>query len=271
MVEKSLSVRTPPGKTTEVPGTAVISKVMRLLQALSDAPAGSTIAELCRATGYPRPTVHRLLSVLTQEGMVSNEEAGRRILLGPRLISLAFRAWDGSDLRHRAQPYLVQLRDETDETVHLAVPSGGEMVYVDKLESRHAVRMASRIGTRVALHSSAVGKAFLAALPEAESEAMMATLAQPAFTTHTLTSLPALRQEIVSTRARGYAIDLQENELDICCYGAAIPGPDGRPIGCLSVSMPRYRFDKQEPAHLVKALHSCTAHIARAASSQPVT
>ncbi|HTI03149.1 MAG TPA: IclR family transcriptional regulator, partial [Acidisoma sp.] len=248
----------------DVPGTAVISKVMRLLQAISDAPSGTTVAELCRATGYPRPTVHRLLGVLAQEGMVGSEGLRGRVLLGPRLVSLAYRAWHGSDLRRRALPHLAALRDETDETVHLAVPSAGEMVYIDKLESRRAVRMASRIGTRVSLHSSSVGKAFLASLPETESEALIANLAMPAFTPHTLTDQAALKAEIAATRRRGYATDLQENELDICCYGGAIRGVAGSPIGCISISMPRYRFESQDPTRFAEALHRCTGNIAAA-------
>lgn len=253
-----------------MPGTAVIAKVMRLLQAVSDAPSGSTPAELCRATSFPRPTVHRLLRVLLQEGMVTSDGPRARIRLGPRLVSLAYRAWDGSDLRRAAQPHLLALRDETEETVHLAVPSTGEMVYIDKLESRHAVRMASRIGTRVALHSSSVGKAYLANMAPAESEALIATLVLSSFTAYTVRDHAALSQEIAATRARGYAMDLQENELDICCYGAAIPGAEGSLIGCISISMPRYRFESQAPERFLKALHLCTSRIAEAVSRHPM-
>lgn len=253
----------------EIPGTAVITKTMRLLQTVADAGGPARLADLCRVTGFPRPTVHRLLAVLAAEGMIVSDAVTGAFSLGPRLISLAFQAWDGSDLRRIAHPYLLSLRDSTEETVHLAVPSGSEMVYIDKLESRHAVRMASRIGTRVSLHSSSVGKAYLACLPQSELDRLLQGPAPAAHTDHTLTAWPAIRTGIAATRARGYALDLQENERDICCFGAAIRGTDGRAIGCISVSMPRYRFESDQAGRIPARLTACVADIARAAAAAP--
>ncbi|MCB8880904.1 IclR family transcriptional regulator [Acidisoma cellulosilytica] len=253
----------------DVPGTAVIAKTMRLLQAVADAKGPAKLGDLCRLTGFPRPTVHRLLAVLAAEGMIVADNASGAFTLGPRLISLAFLAWDGSDLRRIAQPFLVALRDSTDETVHLAVPSGAEMVYIDKLESRHVVRMASRIGTRVSLHSSSVGKAFLASLPVAALEKLLQGPQPLAYTPHTKTAWPDIGAEISATRSRGYALDLQENELDICCFGAAITGADGKAAGCISVSMPRYRFEAGQDHTILEALKDCVARIALALAAMP--
>lgn len=140
------------------------------------------------------------------------------------------------------------------------------MVYIDKLESGRAVRMAPRIGTRVSLHSSSVGKAWLAALPEPELAEWLPRLVMVAHTRFTRTEPAAVREEIAATRRRGYAVDLQENELDICCYGRAIPGRDGRALGCVSLSMPRYRFEELAPETADAALRRCVEGIAAAAS-----
>jgi len=249
-----------PNDRTDVPGAAAFGKFMRAVQAIADAPGELTVASLARQTGFPRPTAHRIVAALVAEGLAMEEPRSGRLALGPRLISLAFRSWDRSDLRRAAQEHLVALRDALDETVHLAIPSGSEMVYIEKLESRRNVRMASRIGTRVALHSSSVGKAWLAALPSEERAAARLTLT--ARTARTFTERAALMADVEATQARGYALDLQENELDICCYGAAIAGRDGRPVGCISVSLPRYRFEEQPRQPIVSALLDCVRNIA---------
>ena len=87
------------------------------------------------------------------------------------------------------------MRDSTGETVHLAVHSGGRMVYIEKLESPSAVRMASRIGASVAMHSTAVGKAFLAGMPPAQRAALLADLVLSALTPRTVTLRPPRRPE----------------------------------------------------------------------------
>ncbi|TNC09885.1 IclR family transcriptional regulator [Methylobacterium terricola] len=251
------------GLRPEIPGTAAFGKFMRVLQAVADAPEAATVAGLAKRTALPRPTVHRIAAALTAEGLVTDENGVLR--LGPRLVSLAFQSWDGSLLRQAAGASLARLRDDLDETVHLAVPDHGEMVYIDKLESHRTVRMASRIGTRVALHTSAVGKAWLATLPEPELDALLGRLALPARTPHSLTDPAALRRAVAETRERGHSLDLQENELDICCYGMALRGARGRVLGGISVSLPRYRFETLPPETVLRAMTACAEDVARVA------
>jgi DNA-binding IclR family transcriptional regulator len=245
-----------------VQGAAALAKAMAVLQAVSDAADPPSVAALARATGLPRPTVHRIVAALAAEGMVFETARGGAFGLGPRLMALAGRAWDRFELRNLAAAELAALRDTTGETVHLAVRSGGGMVYVDKLESPQAVRMASRIGTGVPLHSSSVGKAWLAALPAAEAAALLPRLALAAMTPRTLTTLPALRAEIERIRARGYAVDAEENERDIWCYGGAIPAASGAALGCVSVSIPTYRAATDDPDRYAAPLLACCRRIA---------
>jgi DNA-binding IclR family transcriptional regulator len=212
---------------SQVAGTAAFSKFMTVLQAVADAPSPSAIADLVRASGYPRGTVYRIVAALLQQGMIaetaaSAPAAGVRYALGPRLLQLASRAWSELDLRAALADALQALRDETGETVHLAVPAGKEMIYIDKLESQGPVRMASRVGGRLALHCTAAGKAYLAALPEAEADALIGMLALPGRMPNTITDAALLRQELVRIRQRGYAVDDEENERGIVCYGVAI-------------------------------------------------
>lgn len=252
------------GRRDAIPGTAAFSKFMRVLQAVSDADDPMTIARLAAVTKLPRPTVYRIVAALRAEGMLDEKGDSGLLVPGPRLISLARRSWDRSDLRKAAEGPLARLRDRLDETVHLAVRSGVDMIYVDKLESQQTVRMMSRVGTHVPLHSSSVGKAWLAAMAPEEAAKIVATLPLERRTAHTITSRDLLIEEIAATRRRGYARDLQENELDISCYGRAILDRRGNPAGCISVSMPRYRFESTDQALVTEAMAACVADIARA-------
>ena len=146
------------------------------------------------------------------------------------------------------------------ETVHLAVPSAQGMVYIDKLESPQTVRMASRIGTRVTLYSSSVGKAYLAALPADVCDSLIEQIEFARFTPNTITSRAKLRKEIRATAERGYSLDDEENELQIFCCGAAILDADGAPVGCISISMPLYRHSEAATqANASRLLDACRA------------
>jgi DNA-binding IclR family transcriptional regulator len=245
-----------------VQGTAAFGKFMRVLQAVADVPEDATVGRLCHDTGLPRPTVHRIVAALVVEGMLSEDGQGR-LRLGPRLVSLAFRSWDGSLLRQAAGEPLLRLRDALDETVHLAVHDRGEMVYVDKLESQQVVRMTSRIGTRVTLHASAVGKAWLATLNEADLALYLARAVLTPRTSYSITDPAHLRAEIGQIRAQGYATDFQETELDIGCYGQVLVGPQRRVLGCVSVSLPAYRFETTPRDKVLAAMQACVDDVAR--------
>jgi DNA-binding IclR family transcriptional regulator len=228
----------------KVAGTAAFSKFMAVLQAVADAPSPPLIGDLVRACGYPRPTVYRIVAALVEQGMVTETAVpggAGAFSLGPTLIQLASRAWSQLDLRVALADDLQALRDETGETVHLSVPAGREMVYVDKLESQGPVRMASRVGGRLSLHSSAAGKAYMAALPGPASDELVSKLTLTGFMPNTITQAQALLDELARVRRRGYAVDNEENERGIVCYGVAIAGAAGQPLACVSVSTLQYR------------------------------
>ncbi|PLZ04351.1 IclR family transcriptional regulator [Burkholderia sp. WAC0059] len=255
--------------TKAVAGAAAFSKFMAVLQLIADAEAPPNVAALAAGSGFPRPTVYRIVAALEAEGLICENADGGTYGLGPRLISLASRSWAGSNLRVASADALRTLRDLTRETVHLAVPSLPGMVYIDKLESPQTVRMASRIGTRVSLHSSSVGKAYLAALEPAVRESLIDALECVRFTPNTIVSAAKLRKEIAATAARGYAVDDEENELQIVCYGAAIPGADGVPAGCVSISMPLFRRnDAAMQTNIRHLLDACAAISARLGRDQ---
>jgi DNA-binding IclR family transcriptional regulator len=242
----------------QVAGTAAFSKFMHVLQLVADAEAPMNVGALMRASGYPRPTVHRIVQALVAERLLVESPQGATLALGPRLIQLASRSWGRSELRLAAVDELKRLRDITGETVHLAVPNGRSMVYIEKLESPSAVRMASRIGSSVSLHSTAVGKAYLAALEDAALEPLLEGLPMPRHTPNTTADLAALREQIRWIRTHGWAADNDENEPGIFCFGAAVRGAGGTPVAAISVStlVFRQKADPQQ-AYVAPLLEAC--------------
>ena len=166
----------------------------------------------------------------------------RRYRLTGKILRLAHGVARSLDLQRVARPHLKALRDRLRETVHLGVMEDLGVFYVDKLESpTTASSSCSRWARTMPLHSTSLGKAILAALPEDEREAKYR--ADGLRAAHGPDDLPrstAFREEIALTQARGYATDDRENEPLGACVAAAIIGPDGRPVGAISVSGPHY-------------------------------
>ncbi|NGN44735.1 IclR family transcriptional regulator [Mesorhizobium sp. CGMCC 1.15528] len=231
------------GVPTHVQGAASFSKFITVLQIIADAPGTLDIAQLTKRAPFPRGTVYRLVAALMAEGLVTQSGEGGTFRLGPRLLQLAAKTWEDSDLRTIARDFLVSLRDATDEAVHLAVPSNNRMVYIDKLVGSNRVQMKTSIGGQVELHSTSVGKAWLSGLPDQRLLEVIKSLDLRRHTAKTFTTPETLFDELKRTREQGFAFDDEENEPDIRCLGSPIFNRSGEPVGAVSISMPVYRHD----------------------------
>lgn len=243
-----------------VQGTASFSKFMTVLQVIGDNPGKLDIAQLTAKAPFPRATTYRIVAGLAAEGLVMQNPDGT-YTLGYRLIQLASKSWEASDIRTAARPFIEALRNATKETVHLAVPSGNGMAYIDKLESPNAVRMMTRIGARVEFHSTSVGKAYLAALPEERARQIVAALELRPFTEFTFTDRNLFLDEVKKTRDRSYSYDHEENERDIRCFGSAIFDRSGEPVAGVSISIPLYRYDEDKHADYARMILETAASI----------
>lgn len=249
-----------------VQGAAAFSKFIVVLQAIAEEPGKLDMSRLNKSLTYPRGTLYRIITALLAEGLISEDVNDGTFRLGHRLINLASKSWEESDLRSTAQAHIRALRDATGETVHLAVPSGNGMVYIDKLESPRTVRMTSRIGTRVELYSTSVGKAYLAALSPDRYREIADRLDMRTRTPNTITDIHALDADIETARQRGYSCDNEENEPDIRCFGAAIIDRSGQPVGGVSLSIPIYRFEEKPRSFYIEKIQETVRSISYALS-----
>lgn len=218
-----------------------LDRALSILEFVAERPR--RINEVAEHLGVHHSTALRLLHSLRGHGYV-NELPDHTYRVGPATFRLGFTALERIPLRAIARPYMQQLNRETGETIHLGTLENGEVVYVEKVEARHRVRMHSSIGGIAGLHSTGVGKAILAFLPEAQQDRLLADYPLERYTATTITSLEELKADLAATRARGYAINNGELEDGILGVACPILGSDGTVAGGLSIVAPASRFDR---------------------------
>ena len=181
------------------------------------------IKTLAQATGFPPPTVHRLLAVLAQSSYVRQDPQTKEYLLSVKLLELGAKVRGQLDLIALARPFMKEISESSGETVNLVVFDHFEAVYVEQeSNTRTMLRMFTRVGARVPLYCSGVGKAYLAAQDEAKALEYFAGQAKTRHTDRTIVDSDTFRGELAMIRRRGYAVDNEEMEAGVCCAAALI-------------------------------------------------
>jgi DNA-binding IclR family transcriptional regulator len=218
-----------------------LQRGLRLLQLFSQAERGLTTMQVARLSGLPVSTVHRFLVNLESSGFL-NCSANGVYHLGLSCFAVGQAALGQLDIRRLSLPYLLELNQQTRETIHLTVRHGITAVYVEKIDSPEQLRIHSRIGAAVPLYCTAVGKVMLAYMPEPEREQILRQLDLKRMTANTVGSLQELQTELQRVRKNGYACDLEEHEVHIRCIAAPIRNHTGAVQSSLSVTAPVVRM-----------------------------
>ncbi|MCP2330716.1 IclR family transcriptional regulator [Actinoalloteichus caeruleus] len=221
-----------------------------------------SLDDLAERLGVHKTTVLRLLRTLESERFVFRDDA-HRYHLGSRLFALSSLALEQREVRNIASPHLAELNQRTGQTVHLAVYEAGEVIYVDKYDSRHPVRMYSRIGLRAPLNCAAVSKVLLADMPPAKRRGVVDGIDFVRFTDQTITDAPTLLAELDRVADQGYAVDQAEHESFINCVGAPVRDASGRVAAAVSVSVPTVVLSYEQVLELLPDLLSTAAAISR--------
>jgi DNA-binding IclR family transcriptional regulator len=217
-----------------------LDRALTLLSGLAE--GAKTLDQLAEEIGVHKSTVLRLMRTLESHHLV-RREGPRHYRLGSALFDLANRALEDRDVRRSAESALAALNERTGHTVHLATYEDGEVVYIDKYEGRHSVRMYSRVGKRAPLHCTAVGKVLVAALGPARRAEVAGSLEFTPLTANTITSAEDYLAELAAVAERGYAVDNAEHEDFIHCVAAPIRGDGGAVLAAVSVSVPKVLLD----------------------------
>ncbi|MBB6734731.1 IclR family transcriptional regulator [Cohnella zeiphila] len=211
------------------------------------------ITEISARMGLHKSTVHSLLKTLQLHRYIEQDEHGL-YRLGMRLLEKGQLLLQGFDIREIAGGPLRELSDETGQSVHLVIRDGAQGVYIDKVEGSRAAIRYSRIGRRVPLHSSAVGKVLAAFMPDAERERLLKNYEYSRHTPHTIASEAAFRDELRSVRDKGVAYDREENEPGVRCASAPVYDHAGNVAAAISISTMAATVDDEELASFARRL-----------------
>lgn len=230
-----------------------------LLDILADTPEGHTLAELAEAAGVPEATAHRLLTVLADLHVVRIGDRGRW-RVGRRCLELGAAYLDSVEIREEARGLMRELTERTGETCALGVLDEDRVVYVEKMDSPHAVRMHSSIGRSNPAATSSLGRAILAWSPESAVDVVLAD-GVPRRTPQTVTDPEAVRAELARCRRRGYSLDDGENEPGIRAVGAPVLDYRGWPVAALSVAGPEQRITRRRLQELGASVAETAAEL----------
>ncbi len=237
-------------KTSQSSRVPLVSAAVRTLSILEQLGRRNAIGleELSREVGLAKPTLYRFLLTLQELGY-ARREFDDRWAVTLRMFNMGSRALDHMDLLSAAKPIAEELAASLGETVHMGVLDGDSAVYVLKIESRYTIRMYSRVGRRMPLYCTAIGKVLLAFSPRAETESLLDSIRLVAFTPNTRSTRPAMEEELERIRREGFGRDDEEHEEGIRCIAAPVFDYTGAVVAAISASWPRFRFDTaSEPA-----------------------
>jgi DNA-binding IclR family transcriptional regulator len=236
---------------------SVTSRALALLGAFDPEHRTLTLSALARRAGMPVATAHRLVGELRRWGALARLESGEYVI-GRRLWDLGLLAPVQTGLRQAASPFLHDLYGATLATVHLAVRDGSEVLYVDRLSGHVSVPVVSKIGSRLPMHATGVGKVLLAYAPDDVLAEVLGRLTR--VTPYTVTQPARLLEQLRRVRAEGFATTGEEMSLGACSVAVPVRGPRAEVVAALGLVVPDLR---RERARLVSALQVATQGIAR--------
>lgn len=227
--------------------TGVFDRAFAVLEYVVRAGHPVAAADVAAHLGLPKPTVYRMIENFTAQGFLRRDHSSRRLAIGPRLADFAFQILQASVRYAPRRTILSGLVDEVGETANIGTLDGGEVAYLDRVEAKHwPLQLNFHIGSRVPLHCTAIGKLFLAYMPERQRTALLDVLDLHKFTPHTITTLPELQAELANVRREGLCLDREEYISGVVCIAAPIFSAKGEMQAGVAIQSPAARMSVQD-------------------------
>lgn len=246
----------------------VIDRAVAILGELAVTDRELSGMELAEKLGLHKSTVHRLLAVLTANGLVERKPGAARYVLGWRIFDFGMVAASRLGLLENVRPYVARLVALTGETAHFGVLRQGGVMSLVSVESGHTVRKPATVGRHIPIHSTAQGKAILAFLPRQEAEKQLKAYVFTRHTSNSITGLERFREELNLVHERGYAVDNEELEEGLRCVAAPIRDRAGVVIGALGIAGPTFRISGARLAAMSRAVTDSANSLSAALANQ---
>ena len=241
---------------------AVIEKAVQILEFMVDYPYGISLGELESGVQLNKSTMYRILSTLKDYGYIVQNPDNAKYRIGPRFL-IYQSVFEETDLARAASPELRRLAASTGDICHLVVRDRCEGVYIDKVDPPDSggIAVRSRVGARVPLHCTSVGKVLLADLSEREVDDIIAETGLPARTPRTITDPLTLKRELDSVRLQGYAVDDLENEENVRCVAAPVRDRSGKVVAAVSSTGTVLSVTDQTIPSVIREVRRCGQQI----------
>ena len=217
-------------------GVQSVDRALSIIETLAEDDEGYRLSDLAIRTGLSTSTVHRLLTTLEHRRFVQFDRDQSKWHVGARAFMVGATFARHRNFTAQAIPYLRKLRDLTRETANLAVVDDEFIIVLTRMESREIMRSLTKVGGRVSMVASSVGKAVLAAYSDEDVSAIIRHHGMPRLTEKSIVRPGDLFKELQTIRQRGYAVDDEEAQIGLRCIAAVVYDPHAEPLAAISVS-----------------------------------
>lgn len=243
-------------------GDSSALRAFAVLEHIASAEEPPTLEEITRGIGLPKPTVFRILRLLVDSGLAQREVHEKRYVVGPRTAALALDVQTRSSARRERHAILARLVETIGETCNFTMLDGGEVVYLDRVETTANVRLHMKPGSRVPVHCTASGKLLLSPLPTAQVRRLLGAGPLRRYTPRTIVDPAALEQELSRIRTSGVGTDVGEYLLDSVCLAVPVRDRHGRICAAIAVHGPAPRMTLRKGYGFVPAMQQAATEIA---------
>jgi DNA-binding IclR family transcriptional regulator len=221
------------------------------------------VLDIISSLKLPKATAYRLVDWFITQGYLSREPGRKRLIVGPKLATLAFGALSSS-MRHDAPHVVLQrLVHALNETCNIGTLLNGEVIYLDRVEAEHwPLRLQYTSGSRVPLHCSAIGKLYLALTPTPRRRRLLQSLELRRFTDHTITDGGRLDAELRQIRKEQVSFDREEYLAGVICMAVPVIGRNGELLAAVAIQAPEARMKVQTARRYLPTLRDAAAELA---------
>ncbi len=227
-------------------------RVSSILESFTQGEVELTAAEITSKVRLPKSTVHYILVSLIKSGLLVKNENGGKYAVGPRLFEIGSAYLRNIDIIKIAGPVVKALNDLTDEGVSIGILHGSNMLRVLREESKNPVRYVQPIGESRPAYASAMGKALLSELSDAEIDNMYPDERLIPVTENTIRTKTELKLELENIRSTGISFDREGGHKGVEGIGRVIRDSSGKAISAVTISLPVFRIDEAKRQQLVK-------------------
>jgi len=257
MTERAYSLK----KSKKVQIVRSVEKALIIINAFSEAKPEMSLSEICSVTGFPMPTVYRIINTLQNSGYISYSESKGTYRLGLKFFEVANQVARGTGLIQAASSALEKLSRKSGENASLSIFDGETALCLASFDSGDSLKASINVGERVPLHAGALSRTLLAFLPAAVQEKVINNPCLQIFTENTITDPEVLRETLYRIRELGYAYSESEAVPGISSVAAPIRDYKGDVVGAIAIMSPSQRMPTDCIDNFLEMLLECTAEI----------